>query len=746
MSKLPDSRMLSQLSIPGTHDTMTYGAVGYIVPHVQTQTMSLMDQLNAGIRYLDIRVGPVDPGNPSDPNNEVDLELVHGPVPLQMGFNDDVVKTCEDFLSAHPSETIVMSIGNEGNAPDIDYIVRSHVNGADKNFWYSKTFVPTLGDARGKIVLFDEWANNLGINPTGPNFSKSDVYSFKGNIDVSSVISQKDEVLKDRLEKVQGTPNTISSPWFRTFTSCSVYTGDPNNGDPGNAFYQTVFGAISPVTVAEGPYYIIPGVNQFLSEQTFNARVGTVVMDFPHLDVINKVIGANDVNEAPTDIALSNATTPEQRPAGTFVGEFTTTDPNPSDIHFYELVPDYGDNAAFHVSGNGILITNQSFELATKGSYSIKVRSTDDGGLYVEKVFTIAIAHVDLAPTGITLSGNSVPENLAPLLGAIGTFKTTDPDNADTFTYSLFRGLLDDDQFVIDPAGVLRNNASFDFEAKSSYKIVVRSTDSGGLYFDEFFTINVTNVNEAPIAHDMTVKTTQNTPITFTVDATDPDGDALRVDNSFASVEGTVALVPGQPLQLTYTPPASSIGSFSFGYQVVDPSNASSNWATVTAIVTGPPAAISAVSGDGQSVQVGTQYFSQPLVVRVTDRAGNPLAGVGVTFTSPSEQDGVFVLGFGTMLTDTTTTDANGLVSVRFRPGARLSTYTVTAAVDGMPELSTGFTLTNVGPPRCHRRRFRRRAVGPGHDVLQPGACGPGRRQRRQPGAGSRRDLYVAGH
>ena len=44
----------------------------------------------------------------------------------------------------------------------------------------------------------------------------------------------------------------------------------------------------------------------------------------------------------------------------------------------------------------------------------------------------------------------------------------------------------------------LRTNAVFDFEAKSSYSIRVRATDTGALTFEEVFTITVTNVNEAP--------------------------------------------------------------------------------------------------------------------------------------------------------------------------------------------------------------------------------------------------------
>ena len=79
----------------------------------------------------------------------------------------------------------------------------------------------------------------------------------------------------------------------------------------------------------------------------------------------------------------------------------------------------------------------------------------------------------------------------------MGTFSTTDPDAAGSFTYTLVSGTgsTDNASFVIDGA-TLKTAASFDFETKSSYAIRVRSTDQGGLSFEKQFTITVTNVND----------------------------------------------------------------------------------------------------------------------------------------------------------------------------------------------------------------------------------------------------------
>lgn len=62
MSKLSSSLPLSSLSIPGTHNSHTcYRAL----PSVRCQIVSVKDQLESGIRFLDIRVQPSHATDPS---------------------------------------------------------------------------------------------------------------------------------------------------------------------------------------------------------------------------------------------------------------------------------------------------------------------------------------------------------------------------------------------------------------------------------------------------------------------------------------------------------------------------------------------------------------------------------------------------------------------------------------------------------------------------------------------------------
>ena len=81
------------------------------------------------------------------------------------------------------------------------------------------------------------------------------------------------------------------------------------------------------------------------------------------------------------------------------MGTLTTTDPNAGNTFTYSLVSGTGsdNNGSFTISGS-TLQTAASFDYETKNSYSIRVRSTDQGGLYTEKVFTISVTNVNEPP------------------------------------------------------------------------------------------------------------------------------------------------------------------------------------------------------------------------------------------------------------------------------------------------------------------------------------------------------------
>lgn len=139
-------------------------------------------------------------------------------------------------------------------------------------------------------------------------------------------------------------------------------------------------------------------------------------------------------NQAPTDIALSNASVAENEPSGTVVGAFSTTDPDAGDTFSYALVSGSGDadNASFTIDAFGNLKTAATFDFETKSSYSIRVRSADAGGLFVERAFTISVTNVNEAPTAHAGGPYVILEGASLTLDASASFDT----DLDPLTYS----------------------------------------------------------------------------------------------------------------------------------------------------------------------------------------------------------------------------------------------------------------------------------------------------------------------
>lgn len=106
MSEIDGKRDLLTLSIPGTHDCVTKFVQ---FEHIsKTQDLTIAEQLNLGIRALDIRV---------ESRGEA-LKMVHAfakafPTANKFGKQMDldfVLNQCYDFLLENPSETIVSSL------------------------------------------------------------------------------------------------------------------------------------------------------------------------------------------------------------------------------------------------------------------------------------------------------------------------------------------------------------------------------------------------------------------------------------------------------------------------------------------------------------------------------------------------------------------------------------------------------------------------------------------------------------
>jgi Ca2+-binding RTX toxin-like protein len=222
--------------------------------------------------------------------------------------------------------------------------------------------------------------------------------------------------------------------------------------------------------------------------------------------VTDKAVTVNvtDVNEAPTAVTLSNQTTSLAENTSTSsrikVADIAITD----DALGTETVTLSGADADSFEVDAGVLYLKAGTALnyEAQSSYAVTVSVADAalaGSTAVTANYSLSVTDVNEAPTAISLSANTIAENVTVGSGIeIGQLSVTDPDASGNSNVLSLSG-ADATSFKIEGGKLVFVGSSPNFEEKSSYSVTVTSTD-GSLVKSQGFTVNVTNVNEAPTA------------------------------------------------------------------------------------------------------------------------------------------------------------------------------------------------------------------------------------------------------
>jgi hypothetical protein len=163
----------------------------------------------------------------------------------------------------------------------------------------------------------------------------------------------------------------------------SAITGYTATSSPGGL---TGTGTSSPITVPG----LVAGTSYTFTVTATNA-IGTGLASAASNAVVNN-------NLPPTNVLLSNNAIQEGNSAHATIGTLTAVDPSVTDTHIFTLVSGAGstDNSSFSISGNTLRITPVT-SAASKSSYALRIRATDQVGGFVEKRFTVRItAAVDI--------------------------------------------------------------------------------------------------------------------------------------------------------------------------------------------------------------------------------------------------------------------------------------------------------------------------------------------------------------
>ncbi|CAD5267481.1 MBG domain-containing protein [Imperialibacter sp. 75] len=162
---------------------------------------------------------------------------------------------------------------------------------------------------------------------------------------------------------------------------------------------------------ANGSFVYTPDAN-FNGTDVFNYKVVEGEIASATVSVTVEVL---PVNDAPHAIIFNNVNVAEDAAPGFKAAEFDTEDID-SDSHTYELVDGEGaiDNESFIIEGNKLL-TNVRFDIDEITLLSVRVRTTDPAGAYLERVFGVQIVpgfHSDLViPSAFTPNNDNVNDS-----------------------------------------------------------------------------------------------------------------------------------------------------------------------------------------------------------------------------------------------------------------------------------------------------------------------------------------------
>lgn len=257
MQSLPNSYLLSQLSVPGSHDAgARYEPVSGTA---KCQSLTIAEQLNAGIRFLDIRCRHIGDA----------YAIHHGSIYQNLNF-DDVLNACFTFLTSNPGECIIMSVKEEydpsNNTRSFEQTFDAYTQ-KNPSRWYLGAAIPNLGAVRGKIVLLRRFGTTTtpkGIAAT----NWADNTTFTINNSESQLRVQDNYVVPDNNVKWTNVTNLLTEAKNGTSTTLFInFT---------SGYKSLIFSIPSITTVSDN---INPRITSYFTTNT-QGRFGIIPMDF----------------------------------------------------------------------------------------------------------------------------------------------------------------------------------------------------------------------------------------------------------------------------------------------------------------------------------------------------------------------------------------------------------------------------------------------------------------------------------
>ena len=259
---LEDTKPVSIVSMPGTHDSAAYtGTFSW----VRTQDNTITQQLNRGIRYLDFRVD----------KSGKELYMYHGIYKVGNGKSlTEHFREVSQFLDQNPGEFVLIRIKKENDAPKTyeEYLQLqgmvmqsiAYSGLADKCYQNLSGIASTVKDVRGKVLILDDF---LG-----------------GMLESIAAYHYPTLAIQDHYDNVSTSQKLID-------VTAQIAEADTNEARLTLNYLSHTYRASTPYTLAQEMNPNVALILKGANPPFYN--VGTLIMDYPTDDLIKEIIQVN---------------------------------------------------------------------------------------------------------------------------------------------------------------------------------------------------------------------------------------------------------------------------------------------------------------------------------------------------------------------------------------------------------------------------------------------------------------------
>ncbi|EJA7341402.1 TPA: tandem-95 repeat protein [Vibrio parahaemolyticus] len=536
------------------------------------------------------------------------------------------------FTATDPSGESISQTVNFTVAPVADIVADKATVVED-----TPTIIKVLGNDTfeddGKVVSLD--TNNgpangtVSVNPDGSvTYTPNDNYVGK---DTFTYVVTSGGVSESTTVTVNVTPvndapvakDDIATTQEDTAVTIDVLSNDTDvDGDKLSIQSATV-------PEAQGKVEIVDGKLVFTPAENFNghAEITYTVTDGALTDQATVKVTVNAVNDTPVvesniaDQALAEDFTPYTIDLNTAFSDVDNVDG--------ELTFSVSGNSNIQVAiVNGIATITPTADW--NGSETLTFTATDPSGESVSQTVDFTVAPV----VDIEADSTNVVEDTPTIINVLGndTFEGDDQVVSLDTNNGPANGTVS-----VNPDGSVTYTPNDNYHGTDSFTYIVTS---GGVSESTTVSVDVTPVNDAPVAKDDIATTQEDTAVTIDVlpNDSDVDGDKLSIESaSVPKEQGTVEVVDGK---LVFTPAENFNGDAEITYTVTDGQLTDEAKVTVTVnpVNDAPTIKVDAVESITEDA-VSTDMVVATLTVRDTDTPEDQL-----TVSLENNSNGYFVL------------------------------------------------------------------------------------------------------